>query len=475
MNLSLFQRINPVIWEVKPEVKPQAKVRARIIATPSLLKEMEEGVLEQLTNLATLPGVVDPVWAMPDAHWGYGAPIGGVFATDPNQGGVISPGAVGFDINCGIRLMVTQLEEKEIASFKEKLVDRLFAVAGAGVGGRGPLQLNLKQLDQVCRKGAGWAVSQGFGRPEDLSRIEEGGFLEGADPAAVSSKAKERGRFQLGSLGSGNHYLEIQKVDRILNPQAAEFFGLKKPGQITVMIHCGSRGFGHQIATDYLYRFNQLQTKEKISLPDRQLACAPAHSSPGKTYFASMAAAANFAFANRQILTHQVRTVFAEVLKTKAEKLGLELVYDVSHNVAKWEKGLLVHRKGATRAFGPGNENLPPPLRKWGQPVLIGGSMETASWLLLGTKKAEKLTFASTCHGSGRVMSRREAKRKLSGPEIQKRLKEKGIWVRSASWAVLAEEAGLAYKDIDEVIKAVVQAGISQPVARFVPVANIKG
>jgi len=472
MMKSPFVSLAPFVWQIEPQFKKGMRVPARLLASRKILQQVEEEALEQLINLTFLPGIVEAAWAMPDIHVGYGAPIGAVFATDPQAGGVVSPGAIGFDINCGVRLLVTDKKEEDWLAQSNKLLSRLFAVAGAGVGAQSQLSLDPKELTQVCQKGASWVVEQGWGEADDLLFCEEKGCLAGADLAAVSPQAQQRGQNQLGTLGSGNHYLEIQRVDKIENSAAAAVLGLKKEGQLTIMIHCGSRGLGHQIATDYLREFEQNQSRTKITLPDRQLSAAPLNSSAGKRYLAAMAAAVNFAFANRQLLTHKIRQVLGWPLK---------LVYDVAHNVAKWEKlptlkkEVLVHRKGATRAWGPGRAELPSAYRRWGQPVLVGGSLETASWVLLGTKKAERLTFASTCHGAGRVMSRTAAKKKIQGRKYLQQLRQKGIEVRTASFAGLAEEAGLAYKDVDEVVAAVIQAGVSRPVARLTPLAVIKG
>lgn len=470
-----IKKIKEAVWEISPKHKEGMLVPARIVATEKLLEEMDDGVVEQLTNTACLPGVVEAVWAMPDAHQGYGVPVGGVFATDPRKDGVVSPGAVGFDINCGVRLLATPLMEKEIKEKIPQIIERLFPSVGAGVGGKGSLKLSKKELAAVAREGAEWVVGQGWGEEDDIKFTEEGGCLEGGDIEFVSSRAIQRGIGQLGSLGSGNHYLEIQRVEKIVDKKSAESLGIQRVGQVTIMIHCGSRGFGHQIATDYLVEFNRAANKYKIDLYDRQLACAPVTSPEAKRYLSAMAAAVNFAFANRQVLTNQVRKVFWEVFRTSPKNLPIKLIYDVAHNVAKWEEGLLIHRKGATRSLGPGNKILPRELRHLGQPVIIGGSMETASWLLLGTKEAERLTFASTCHGSGRTMSRAAAKRKIAGVRVKERMEERGIYIRSASLAALAEEAGDAYKKVDEVIEAAKIAGISTPVAKFIPLGNIKG
>ncbi|MBU2592199.1 MAG: RtcB family protein [Patescibacteria group bacterium] len=477
-----LRQISPTIWELPLGFKKGMRVPGKIIATKKLIPQVESEVLEQLANTAALPGVVEPVWAMPDTHVGYGAPVGAVFATDPDQNGVISPGAVGFDINCGIRLITTKLEEKEVKPKIEQLVDQLFSIAGAGVGGRSNLKLNQKEIEAVANQGVKWVIDHGFGREEDRLFCEESGQMSNAKPKDVSSFAFERGKRQLGSLGSGNHYLEVQKVIEIFDPAKAKTLGVFKKDQIAIMIHCGSRGFGHQIATDYLQKFGSVAQKYRIKLADRQLACAPINSKEGQAYFSAMACAANYAFANRQVLTAKIRQVFEKVFKKSDQEMGLDLIYDVAHNIAKLEayfsnpkKQLLVHRKGATRAFGPGNSALPEKYRRLGQPVLIGGSMETFSYLMLGTKKAEELTFSSTCHGSGRTMSRSMAKKMVQGRILEQELKNKGIYIRTASYAGLAEEAGIAYKNIDDVVDAVSKTGICLPIAKLAPIGNVKG
>ncbi len=453
------------LWEIKKGFH-HAKTDLRLIASKELLEIMDDGVVEQLVNVSLLPGVISPVLAMPDAHWGYGAPIGGVFATDFEGNGTVSPGAVGFDINCGVRLITTNLQEQAVKEKIDELINKIFVVVGAGLGGRSQLMINQQEMEEVCQNGVDWMVKNGFGWPEDKSNCEELGKMPGANPENVSKNAFSRGYRQLGSLGSGNHYLEIQKVEKIFNQSEAERLGIKKSGQVAIMIHCGSRGFGHQIATDYLVAFNQVMSKYGIKVKDRQLACCPLTSKEAQAYLGAMACAVNFAFANRQFLTHQVRKVFEEVFGLGARKMEMNLVYDVCHNVAKREihqkKKVLIHRKGATRAFA-------------GQPVLIGGSMETKSYLLMGTKKAEEMTFASTCHGAGRTMSRKAAKRQIYGRELQQRMRDRGIYVQTASYAGLAEESGDAYKDVNQVVDAAVKAGISLPVASFVPLGNIKG
>lgn len=474
--LPKFKKISDVVWEIELAFKKGMRVPARIIATEKLLREMEQGVFEQITNVATLPGIQKYAFCMPDGHWGYGFPIGGVAAFDQEEG-IISPGGIGFDINCGMRLLRTNLTISEVSPRLHELVDLLFSSVPAGVGARSQLRLSQKELEEVMVKGARWAVEKGFGRKQDLENIEEKGEISGANPEAVSQHARERGINQLGTLGSGNHYLEIQKVGKIFDSSTALRFGISGPDQTVVMIHTGSRGFGHQIGTDYLRIFEGAMAKYKISVPDRQLACAPFNSKEGQDYFGAMTAAANLAFANRQIIMHRVREVFEKVFGVGEEKLGLDLVYDVAHNIAKVEehvtdsgnlldsrnrKKLVVHRKGATRSFP-------------GQPVIIGGSMESGSYLLLGTERALSETFGSTAHGSGRTMSRTQAMRQVRGEILQKQMESRGIYVRTVSFAGLAEEAGLAYKNISEVVETLDRAGISKKVASFVPIGNIKG
>lgn len=484
----IFKKISEAIWQIDQDFKSGMHVPVRIIATSKLLERMEDLIFDQIANVAALPGIVGWAVCLPDAHTGYGAPIGCVFATDPESGGVISPGAVGFDINCGMRLVRTNLTTKEVLPKIQALVEALFREIPAGVGARGFLKLGLKELDEVMVDGAAWAVRQGFGWSQDLEAMEEGGKLKDADPSKISQKARERGLLQLGTLGSGNHYLEIQKVEEIFDFQIARKLGIDSKDQIVVMIHCGSRGFGHQVATDYLRLFNQNMYKYGIEVADRQLASAPFDSKEGRDYWSAMASAANIAFANRQIITAQVRKVFSQIFKKSAEELGLSLVYDVCHNIAKIEEyeigtkdrgqktqKLVVHRKGATRAFGPDHPRLSGIHQSIGQPVIIGGSMETGSYLLVGTKKASEVSFASTCHGSGRLMSRSQAKRQISGQALKQQMRERGIYVKSVSFEGLAEEAAVAYKDISEVVEATEGAQISHKVARFVPQGNIKG
>jgi tRNA-splicing ligase RtcB (3'-phosphate/5'-hydroxy nucleic acid ligase) len=460
------------------------RVPARIYATESLIKDMDEGVIDQVTNVATLPGIVNYACCMPDGHWGYGFPIGGVAAMD-TETGVISPGGIGFDVNCGMRLVLTNLTHDEVKPHLRDLVDRLFVRVPAGVGSSGFVKLSQDEFRHVVERGAHWCVKNGYGWNEDLERTEENGCIKGADSSKISNKAVERGYKQIGTLGSGNHYLEIQvaKSENIFSPELARAFGITMPDQVVVMFHCGSRGFGHQVATDYLQIFLKVMEKKYgIRILDRELACAPFNSPEGQDYFAAMKCAINMSFANRQVILHRIREVFSEVFHKDPADLGLHQVYDVAHNTAKLEKHmidgkerqLLVHRKGATRAFGPGQEGLPDIYRKTGQPVILGGSMETGSYLLAGVESGAQ-TFFSTAHGSGRTMSRRQAKKQFHGKKLQQDMEARGIYVRSVSYSGLAEEAGPAYKDIDDVVAATEKAGISKRVARLIPIGNVKG
>jgi len=422
---------------------------------------------------------------MPDGHSGYGFPIGGVAATDPSAGGVISPGGIGFDINCGMRLMRTNLTRDEVEPRIESLVNTLFEMVPAGVGSRGALSISRHQLGEVVEQGSRWCVRNGLGWPEDLELTEESGCISGADASKISSRALDRGLHQVGTLGSGNHYLEVQVVREgdVLDPEAASAFGLNIPNQVVVMFHCGSRGFGHQVATDYLQHFLTVMGKKfGIKVRDRELACAPLDSPEGQAYFSAMKCSINMAFANRQVILDRVRKAFSKVFRRSAEDLGLHMVYDVSHNTAKLEDhvidgGLmqvLVHRKGATRAFAGGMEDIPTRYRTLGQPVIIGGSMETGSYLLTGVPGGAE-TFFSTAHGSGRSMSRTKARKTWKGDKLLRELKHRGIYVRAVSLKGLAEEAGGAYKNIDEVVEATKRAGLSRPIARFAPLGNVKG
>ena len=483
-SLANLKRISATVWEIPMTHKKGMLVPARIYATQKLVEEMDEGVIDQVTNVATLPGIVDYSFCMPDGHWGYGFPIGGVAAMDTRDG-VISPGGIGFDVNCGMRLVLTNLTYDEVRPHLKTLVDQLYLRVPAGVGCTGFLKISKSEFRTVVEQGAPWCVKNGYGWHEDLELTEEYGCISGADVTKVSDKAVDRGYKQIGTLGSGNHYLEIQvaKPENIMDHKLARAFGITMPNQVVLMFHCGSRGFGHQVATDYLQIFLRvMESKYGIRILDRELACAPFRSPEGQDYFAAMKCAINMSFANRQVIMHRIREVFADVFHRDPHDLGLHQVYDVAHNTAKLEKHLvhgemrelLVHRKGATRAFGPGRRELPEIYRQTGQPVILGGSMETGSYLLCGVEGGSA-TFFSTAHGSGRAMSRRQAKKMFRGKQLQEEMETRGIYVRSVSYSGLAEEAGPAYKDIDEVVLATEMAGISRRVARLVPIGNVKG
>ncbi len=479
-----LQRISEACWMLPPAYKDGMLVPALIYGTERLINEMENGVFEQVSNVATLPGIVRAAFCMPDGHWGYGFPIGGVAAFDAEDG-VISPGGIGFDINCGMRLVTTNLRERDVKPRIEELINQLYRRVPAGVGGKGLLKTSHGEFRRLVEQGARWCVERGYGWEEDLELTEHRGCLEGADSKDVSDKAVQRGHNQVGTLGSGNHYLEIQVVreKNIYDRDAAEVMGITMPDQVVVMFHCGSRGFGHQVATGYLRKFLGVMTsKYGIPIRDRELACAPVNSPEGSAYFSAMKCAVNMAFANRQVILHRIREVFADVFGSRAEDLGMHQVYDVSHNTAKIEthevngekRKLLVHRKGATRAFAPGMEDVPAAYKRIGQPVIIGGSMETGSYLLVGRETGAE-TFFSTCHGSGRVMSRRAAKRTFRGEKILQDMRNRGIYVRAVSMPGLAEEAGGAYKDVDDVVLATEVAGLTRRVVRFEPIGNVKG
>jgi tRNA-splicing ligase RtcB len=483
-DLSRLVRVSDTVSELPVDFKEGMLVPARIYATSELLGAMDEGVFEQISNVAALPGIRRYAMCMPDGHWGYGFPIGGVAAMDADTG-VISPGGIGFDVNCGMRLVATGLRYDEVKPHLQELVDQLFQRVPAGVGRSGFVAVSRGEFLDVAARGAAWAVERGYGRQQDLEMTEEHGCIPGADPERISSRSIERGYRQIGTLGSGNHYLEIQRVgpEDVFDPELAEAFGVSMPDQVVVMFHCGSRGFGHQVASDYLRAFlKTMQPKHGIPVRDRELACAPFQSREGQDYFAAMKCAINMSFANRQVILHRIREVFSDVFRRTPEDLGIRQVYDVAHNTAKLERHLLdgeerqllVHRKGSTRAFGPERPELPERYRRTGQPVIIGGSMETGSYLLAGTRSGEE-TFFSTAHGSGRVMSRKKATKRFSGPDLARKMRERGIYVRGASSRGLAEEAGDAYKSVDEVIRAAHLAGISKPVCRFRPIGNIKG
>jgi len=476
MEISRLERKSETEWHILPHGK--MRVPGVIFANESLIREMDEKVYEQVTNVAKLPGIVKASYAMPDAHWGYGFPIGGVAAFDPNKGGVISAGGVGFDISCGVRTLCTGLQPEQLTPVKERLADVLFRQVPAGVGSTGKLSLTEKEMDAMLSGGAKWAVERGYGSKEDLARVEENGCIAGARPHEVSERAKKRQREEMGTLGSGNHYLEVQRVAKIFDRDIAGAFGLSE-SDVVVSIHCGSRGLGHQIGTEFLTRMVAAAPQYGIELPDRELACAPIGSPLGEAYLGAMRAAINCALANRQILTQTVRTALAEIFPG----IQLPLLYDVSHNTCKTEDHLVngksmrlfVHRKGATRAFGPGHPSIPENLKQTGQPVLIGGTMGTASYILSGTTRGMDLAFGSACHGAGRSMSRHQALRQWQGKDIVHQLGSQGILIRSRSMRGVAEEAPGAYKDVTQVVEAAHEAGLASMVARLEPLICIKG
>jgi tRNA-splicing ligase RtcB (3'-phosphate/5'-hydroxy nucleic acid ligase) len=480
-----LQKVSDVLWELPRSYKGGMRVPARIYGTEELVSEMDAAVFEQISNVATLPGIARYALCMPDGHSGYGFPIGGVAAMDIREGGVISPGGIGFDINCGMRLILTNLSYSDVKPHLKKLVEMLFARVPAGVGSTGFVRISRSEFRRLIEEGAAWCLREGYAWPEDLELTEAGGHIDGADASVISEKAIDRGFNQIGTLGSGNHYLEVQvaRGENVRDEGLARSFGINIPDQVVVMFHCGSRGFGHQVATDYLMTFLKvMERKYGIYIPDRELACAPFESPEGRNYFAAMKCAINMSFANRQVILHRIREVFAELFGRMSEDLGMHMVYDVAHNTARLEdhevdgrtKTLLVHRKGATRAFAPGMSELPPRYRETGQPVIIGGSMETGSYLLAGVAGGAH-TFYSTAHGSGRTMSRTRARKLWRGQKLQHDMENRGIYVLSTSWKGLAEEAGEAYKNIDEVVRATTLAGISKPVVKFTPIGNVKG
>ncbi|MGC9434930.1 MAG: RtcB family protein [Methanomicrobiales archaeon] len=474
-----IHRCGPFEWEVPRGYVEGMRVPGRFYLSEALAPSLEEGAIRQLANVATLPGIVRSSLAMPDIHWGYGFPIGGVAAFSCDTG-IISPGGVGFDINCGVRLMATPLTADDIRSHRRKLIEELYRTIPTGVGAKAGHRVSHRELEEIMTDGARWAVAQGYGTDRDLERCEDGGAIPAADPNAVSDRARSRGLPQVGTLGSGNHFLEVQVIDRIYDEAAARAFGVEE-GQVCVMIHCGSRGLGHQVCTDHLQTLEKATRRYGIPLPDRQLACAPITSPEGEQYFAGMAAAANYAFANRQMILHHTREVFSRIFSLSPGEMPL--VYDVAHNVAKCEEHdvdgqrqrLCVHRKGATRAFGPGRPEVPLGCREVGQPVLIPGSMGTPSFLLAGTETAMEKTFGSTCHGAGRVMSRAKAKKRQHGNSVRDELEKEGIYVRAPSAASIAEEAPAAYKPSEEVVRVVHESGLSRRVARLSSLGVIKG
>ncbi len=477
-----LDKVDRFRWRIPTSYKPGMRVPGLIYVDEGHLSVLrEDQAPEQVANVAHLPGIVGASFAMPDIHWGYGFAIGGVGATRIDDG-VISPGGVGFDINCGVRLLRTDLSEEDVHPQLERLVDQLFRDIPSGVGSKGALKLERDEIKDVLEKGAGWAVEKGYGWQEDLDMTEERGCMKEARADKVSDRACKRGMPQLGTLGSGNHFLEIQVIEEIFEKSVAEKLRLSK-GQVVIMIHSGSRGLGHQVCTDYLKVMERAVRKYNIDIPDRQLACAPLAAPEGQDYFAAMAAAANYAWANRQVMMHWTRETFGKVFRRRPEDLGMELIYDVAHNIAKIEDHVVdgknirvcVHRKGATRAFPPGHPDIPKAYSDIGQPVLVPGDMGTGSYLLVGTEKALRETFGSSCHGAGRLMSRTAAKKGVSGLTVQSELRDRGIIVKAASRGVLAEEAPEAYKDVNEVVRVCHEAGISLRVARMRPIGVIKG
>jgi tRNA-splicing ligase RtcB len=476
-------KIDDYRWEIPMDYKTGMRVPGLIYSSKEMLESIrEEQTPEQVANVAFLPGIVGHSLAMPDIHWGYGFPIGGVAATDVRDG-VVSPGGVGYDINCGVRLLSTGLSEAEVRPSINELINELFHNIPSGLGSEGKIKVSQKEMSQLMIEGARWAVKRGLGLGEDLDVSEEGGCLSGANPSKISDRAMKRGMPQAGTLGSGNHFLEIQVVKEIYDSHAASILGIANVGQVLILIHTGSRGFGHQICTDYLRLMEQAVSKYGIKLPDRQLACAPVQSKEGQDYLEAMACAANYAWANRQCIAHWTRESFSKVFGRSPEKLGMRQVYDVAHNIAKIEEHTVdghmakvcVHRKGATRAFPAGHKDTPGRYKAIGQPVLVPGDMGRCSFVALGTEKAMAESFGSTCHGAGRVLSRGAAKRGVKGADIIRELKSRGITVKAESLSALAEEAPQAYKDVTEVIDVVHQAGISRKVAMAVPMGVIKG
>lgn len=478
MKKNQLKRISEYNWEIPKTYKKCMNVPGRAYLSEELVDIIEEDTYEQLANIACLPGIQKYSLAMPEAHLGYGFPIGGVAGIDFEEG-VISPGGVGFDINCGVRILRTNLTSQDIQGNAKKLINKLFKKVPSGVGSESKLDLNKHQLNEVLKDGAQWAVNQGYGKEEDYKKCEEKGRLESANPKKISKKAKNRGTPQLGTLGSGNHFLEVQYIDEVIDEKTADIYGLKED-QVTVMIHTGSRGFGHQVCTDYVNKLEKATKKYNIDIPDKQLACAPTDTQEAKDYYAAMCCAANYAWANRQVITHWVREVFDDFFK---KETNLEMIYDVAHNVAKKEthkvnnqkKDLLVHRKGATRAFGPGHPDIPEEYQSVGQPVLIPGNMGAPSFILRGTKYAMENTFGSTCHGAGRKMSRNQAKGKYWGGTVQDNLEKENIYVKATHGSVIAEEAPGAYKDPTKVVDVAHNAGISKKVVKLKPMGVAKG
>ena len=479
-----FRKVSDVVWEIPKTFKKTMNVPVRVYATESLLGGMDPQVFEQITNVASLPGIVKHAFALPDSHAGYGFCIGGVAAFDINDGGVISPGGIGFDQNCGMRLVSTDLTVEEIRPKIKEITDKLFKNIPAGVGSTSKLSIARDDFHRLADSGAEWAVEKGYGRKEDIDHTELGGVADWSDSSKISEKAVSRGIKQMGTLGSGNHYLEIQyvKAEDIKNAETAKKWGIF-PGQVVIMFHTGSRGAGHQIASDYLQLFlGVMEKKYGIKVPDRELASAPFESKEGRDYYAAMGCGVNISFVNRQIILHKIRETFSEVFKKDADKLGLTQIFDIAHNRASLEKHrvdgenkeLLVHRKGSTGSYPPGRREIPKAFRNDGSPVIVGGSMETGSYLLVGGPNAEE-TFDSTVHGSGRTMSRAKARGMTDGETLFKKMLKNGIYVKSVSWSGLAEESGESYKDIDEVVDIVDSAGLSKKICKFTPISNVKG
>ncbi len=471
-----IKKISEIKWQIPKTGK--MKVPAVIYASKKLLDSIKQDkTLEQIQNVAALPGIYKHAIALPDAHQGYGFPIGGVAALDFEKGG-LSPGGIGYDINCGVRMLRTNLTREDVLKKVNDVLNNMFEAVPAGLGSKSDIKLSDKDLDKVLNYGAKWAVENGYGTKDDLEYCEENGSMKGADSSKISSHAKARGRSQLDSLGAGNHFLEVQYVDKIFDKKIAKIFGIEKEGQVTIMIHCGSRGLGHQVCTDYLREMERTYPEPIKSLPDRELVYAPAGSKLCKDYYGAMAASANFAWCNRHIIAHHIRKVFEKMFKCE-----VKTIYDVAHNIAKVEEHVIdgkkvkvyMHRKGGTRAFGPGHKDVSKMYRKVGQPIIIPGSMGTASYLLVGTEKGMKETFGSTAHGAGRIMSRAQAKKEFRGEVVKKELEKDKIYIKSHSWKGISEEAPLAYKDIDEVVRVSHEAGIGNLVARVRPIAVIKG
>jgi len=482
VSISDLIKVNDYEWEIPQDFRKDMRVPVRVFVSRDLLEQAtRDKSLEQAVNAATLPGLVGYVTVMPDMHQGYGFPIGGVAATRYPEG-VISPGAIGYDINCGVRLLGSQIESKAAEPYIDALATALNKYCPSGVGKGGALKLSERELNDLCVEGSHWAKKRGYATEMDLRRTEEGGRLQGADPSVVSPRAKQRGRPQIGTLGAGNHFIEVDLVEEIYDLEAAQAMGLVA-GFLVLQIHCGSRGFGHQICSDYVRRLQSAVHKFGIKLPDRELVCAPMDSPEGRDYLAAMRCAANYAFTNRQLLAHWARKAFDKVLAGKVKNTHLHQIYDIAHNMGKIEEHVVagqkikvcVHRKGATRAFGPGYQDLPDEYKKIGQPVLVPGSMGTSSWVLVGTEGSMQRSFGSTCHGAGRTMSRSQAKKQIWGEDLKKELEGEGIHIRAGSLAGLAEEAPSAYKDVDAVVETVSGAGIAKKVARLVPLAVIKG